>query len=877
MPRTKLQNLDKLVEAIRDKTKLTDTIDWLMTADINGQVISDTKVDWRRASNGEWKMICPFHDDHAPSLDVNDNKGVWICRSAECEHENSKGETVQRGGNAVTFARELHSLTYVEAIQMLAQYAAIDITPYLVKPSQKEIEQEEAREALRKTIAKLPLLTEWPGKKITAEVLELFDVRKAPGHLHSSNLSWDEQPEDDWIIIPLIDDHGEYVGWTTRQMSTSKSSKNNPNAWVGARHDVLYGLHQCRRTMNKYRHKMILVEGQTDVLGMFSAGVRNVMALRGANFQDDQHRLLTKWNIKEVTLCLDGDKPGKTATARVCEQYWNSGFILSVANLPDGQDPGGMLDAGDEMKLKLALTRSPDKQNPRMVDAAEYLLDKMRADYDTTTLTGRRAFIERALVELKMSHSTGYLRKLIVAWLAEHFNMPTLEVSDLFTEEYTEFQTIGAEQTIIAKAIRDPAWMTHVQQRIKSEDFLLLRHQALWQMLVHADEAGAKISDINELTDFALLHGYAKEIVDPEFLEMILGRYTESDFALSVMIDGIYRRDLSESAKRLAHDLTNANVDPRQSASAFTAKAVQRTFWHAGMNNSVSKEQQVDDTMDKLIERLKNPDEITGHDLGQQFPKLNLALRGMQKGRLHVIAAGQSVGKTTFLANIAAQFCIHQNVPGLFIGLEMDYTEYHHRFFAQMTGIDASRISSSRMNEDELNKIAKASAKLKSSPLHFETPDSLTMEELIMMVRSYKMAHNIEVVFYDYCQLTAAAPHEMKMNRYERMGELARSMKMDIARSMDIAFITAAQLNREGAKEKRPTAENIGDSYQISQTADTFMILSESEGNATVVDLYLDKNRQGTKDQLIPLSFDRSRQWMLESESGKPPAYLIRG
>lgn len=879
MAKTRLQNLDKLVTAIHDKIKLTDTIDWLLTADINGQVLSDTKVDWRRSSGGEWKMVCPFHNDHEPSLDVNDSKGVWLCRSAGCTTENSKGETVQRGGNAITFIRELHGLTYIESITVLAQYANIDLAPYIMKPSAKEIEQEQARDSLRALVQKLPLLEEWPGKHITAEVLEFFDVRHAPGMLsvNSSGLFWEKQAEDDWVMIPLIDDHGEYVGWTTRRMSTSKSSKNNPNSWAGARHDVIFGLFQCRRTLKAFRHRIVMVEGQTDVLGMFSNGIRNAVALRGANFQDEQHRILTHWNVREVTVCLDGDKAGKTATNRICEQYWNSGFILTVAQLPSGSDPGSMLDAGEGLALKLALTKSSDKQNKRLIDAAEYLLNRMCQDYDVSTLTGRRAFIDQALIELKMSHSQGYLRKLIVAWLSEAFNMPTLEIADIFLEEHTEFSTVGAEQAVIARAMRDVQWFSHTQTRIKAENFLLLRHQALWTMLVHADNTGVDISDLVELTDFAERHGYAKDIVDSVFLSMILERYTDSDYPLGVLVDGVYRRELVDGAKALSQQLSNANKDAKQATSEFTAKAVHMTFWHAGLTSVVTKEEQVRTTMEQLVERRNNPNEIIGNDLGACFPKLNVALRGMQKGRLHVVAAAQSVGKTTFLNNLAAQFCIHNNVPGLLIGLEMDYTEYHHRMFAQMTGLDASRIDSSRLNDDETKQVARAAAKLEASPLWFETPDSLTVDELIMLVRSYKLAHNIEVVFFDYCQLIAANRDQMRMNRYERMGDLARTMKMDIARSMDVAFITAAQLNREGAKEKRPTGENIGDSYQIAQTADTFLILAESEGNATIVDLYIDKNRQGHKDILIPLSFDRSRQIMRESESGaKNPPYLIR-
>jgi replicative DNA helicase len=108
-------------------------------------------------------------------------------------------------------------------------------------------------------------------------------------------------------------------------------------------------------------------------------------------------------------------------------------------------------------------------------------------------------------------------------------------------------------------------------------------------------------------------------------------------------------------------------------------------------------------------------------------------------------------------------------------------------------------------------------------------------------------------------------------------GEVAKCMKLEIARHMDVAFVTAAQLNRESAKDKRPTAEGIGDSYMIAQTADTFLIMSEADGNDTVVDLLVDKNRQGRKDILIPMHFDRASQIIRESDGGsKNPPYRVK-
>jgi replicative DNA helicase len=539
-----------------------------------------------------------------------------------------------------------------------------------------------------------------------------------------------------------------------------------------------------------------------------------------------------------------------------------------------------MISDGDVLGLMLALSRPPSGaglEPGRLIDSTEYLLRGLEDEFDVETLSGRRAFIERALHGLKMSSASGYHRKLIVAWMAERFNMPTLEITDLFIDEATPISTLTIEQAVLARFMRDSQWGLDTASRVSDSDFQYVRHQLLWRLLNHAAERDVTTDDMVALQDFAERHGYAAEIVDREFLDAIVDRFTTDGYPLEQMIDATFRRRVSEGARILLAELENANVSSDGVTASFTSDVVGMTFWRKGMTESKTKEQKVQETIDLIMARRNNPDEIVGLDIGPCFPKLNTTLRGIQKGRLHVIAAAQSVGKTSFLNNLVAQICIHNNVPGLLIGLEMNYTEYHTRLLAQMTGIDASRIDSSRVNDLESELLNRAAVKLMNSPLHIETPDFMTTEDLKLMVRGYKLRHDIQVVFYDYAQLTAPSKGQARMNRYEVMGEVAKTMKLEIARNMDVAFVTAAQLNREGAKEKRPTAENIGDSYQIAQTADTFLIMSEAEGNDTVIDLLVDKNRAGHKDILVPMYFDRSTQIIRESENGaKYPPYRIK-
>ena len=87
----RLKDRDALKAAIEDAVKLTDGINSLMVA-------KGERANWVQKGT-EWSMVCPFHDDHNPSLDANDMKGLWICRSAACQVLTKDGTIRQSGGD----------------------------------------------------------------------------------------------------------------------------------------------------------------------------------------------------------------------------------------------------------------------------------------------------------------------------------------------------------------------------------------------------------------------------------------------------------------------------------------------------------------------------------------------------------------------------------------------------------------------------------------------------------------------------------------------------------------------------------------------------------------------------------------------------------
>ena len=327
--------------------------------------------------------LCPFHSDRNPSFYVNPAKN--ICKCFSC------GE----GGTPLNFIMKHEQLSYSDALKYLAKKYNIEVV------EREESEEEKQRNSERESLfiindyaAKYfqTQLTEteegrtvglayFRERGIRPETIERFGLGYAP----ESKTAFTEQAiksgyplkrlaevglsieyEDHpgkaidrfrgRVIFPVRNLSGRYVAFGGRVMSkTAKTAKyvNSPESLIYSKSRELYGLYWAKSAISKLG-KCYLVEGYTDVLSMYQAGIENVVSSSGTALTIDQIRLIRRFTTT-ITVLYDGDAAGIKAALRGIDLLLEEGFRIKVVLLPDGEDPDSFARSHSNTELQAYL------------------------------------------------------------------------------------------------------------------------------------------------------------------------------------------------------------------------------------------------------------------------------------------------------------------------------------------------------------------------------------------------------------------------------------------------------------------------------------------------------------------------------------------
>ncbi len=332
-------------------------------------------VRMKKAGNN-YVGLCPFHDEKTPSFNVSPSKGFFKCFGCG------------KGGNVITFVMEIERLEFVDAVRWLAGRAGIEIPEQRVDKEafqKTEVIYHALRFAaeyfsrqLRETLSGTQARAYLHGRGLTETTIERFQLGYAPD-------SWDGllkaaergqiSPEALFraglvikrdnggyydrfrgrVIFPVWSHIGKIIGFGGRALQEGpKVPKylNSPETEVYHKKFVLYGLYQAKRDARQ-QDRILLVEGYTDVLALYQAGVASV-ACCGTALTSQQVKLLGRF-VKEIRLLYDADTAGATATERAIDCVLQSGLNPSVLRLPEGDDPDSFVREQGADKFKAYL------------------------------------------------------------------------------------------------------------------------------------------------------------------------------------------------------------------------------------------------------------------------------------------------------------------------------------------------------------------------------------------------------------------------------------------------------------------------------------------------------------------------------------------
>lgn len=261
------------------------------------------------------------------------------------------------------------------------------------------------------------------------------------------------------------------------------------------------------------------------------------------------------------------------------------------------------------------------------------------------------------------------------------------------------------------------------------------------------------------------------------------------------------------------------------------------------------------ESFDRLDELHKQGEGLRGIPTG--FSGLDDALAGMQKSNLLILAARPGVGKTSLALSIAQSVAVKYKKPIGYFSLEMSKEELVDRLLVSQADIDAWKLKTGKLSEDDFTKLSNAMGELAEASIYIDDTPALSILEMRTKARRLQVEHGLELLVVDYLQLARSRNLE---NRVQEVSEISQGLK-NLARELKIPVFALSQLSRavETRGGKKPQLSDLRESGSIEQDADVVMFLwREDDDKAENFMLDIAKHRNGPLKS-IPLYFKGDR------------------
>ncbi len=227
------------------------------------------------------------------------------------------------------------------------------------------------------------------------------------------------------------------------------------------------------------------------------------------------------------------------------------------------------------------------------------------------------------------------------------------------------------------------------------------------------------------------------------------------------------------------------------------------------------------------IEKLQKSDGgLTGVPSG--FPTLDGMTTGLQSGDLIIVAARPSMGKTSWVLNVAQNAAIDHKVPVAIFSLEMSKQQLVQRLLCAEARVDAQKLRTGRLSSSDYRRIGTAGAKLNTAPIWIDDSPGGTVLEMRAKARRLKAEGGLGLLVIDYLQLMGGSGRQE--SRQQEVSQISRGLK-GLARELDVPVVALSQLSRgpEQRTDHRPQLSDLRDSGSIEQDADIVMFLYRPE------------------------------------------------
>jgi DNA primase catalytic core len=854
------------------------------------KVISDDLGPAVKTSGQDLFYCCHFHADNTPSFGVHRQLQIYKCFSCT------------RGGDVITWTQEYHGLTLPETIYFLAVKYGVDIAAFERQPTEEELAKirfesicDKAASFCCEQLFQNKSLLEWyktdtgftvdqiadyeVGWNHSTDVLVRYLFSNVPqltqddvNKLEFTNrLMWDNA-----LVYPIKNPSGKTIRFYNKPLTPPTDFGGK---YIGTSHKhplftnkLLFGLNLVRQKLKDNKYSIRLVEGQKAAI---AAGA---VAMMGSSLHEEQIQLLQEYKVKEIIIAFDGDAAGRVASIRLLDDISLMGGVnVLLGRIPDDLQPDTVVKMFGKAALDVVFNEA--------VLPIEWYLNTKRDTSGIVPLKDKFAIIQ----ELK-----GYLSSipelhldLTAKYLSDELNVDVASIKSFVMElKLTKSGLINkdTELSVLRHVLLNPkTWAIVRQAIIDVKTFTVGAHQYLFSALDSYHKKARLLSGPESVTIQAIRDELS--VMFPQFkdlcavIDTILTTEPKYEFmdSLSRIVD-LYRRRTGIEQSRVFMAMMQDLGKP-------TGDTVQQ--FRRGLVSSLTVKKDDLGTPVLLAEavqneiriRMANKSDIIGYNFstlvdvdGEVIPcltGLTYAFSGLQRGHQVVISAMSGVGKSILGLQIATSLAVcpkpQDQVPLLWIPLEMNEYELTFRIISLITGIDNNLVQMGRFTDEQFLKYQKAMDMIAGSQLYIKKPEIGSIDEIASIVDEYKFKYGIEGVILDYIQLVTPSAQDKGTARHEMWGRASKVLKHQIAENMKMFSISIAQLNRKDPGNLKQ--ENIGGSYEVSQDADDHILLSERteeqmneekgmKGNRRG---FIDKRRGGTSDIMIDYELDDGR------------------
>ena len=479
--------------------------------------------------------LCPFHSEKTPSFYVYPDTQSFYCFGCGA------------AGDAISFAQKINSISYPEAVKLLAGRAGMpepqeDDKTGRMRSRILSMNKEAARffhACLNSSVEEArQARAYWRRRGLDDKTIVRFGLGYAPNsgfalYDYLRDKGYNQQELDAsglfkrndrgnvyclfWkrVMTPIFDLRGNIIAFGGRVMDDSKPKYvNSPETLVYHKSETVFALQIAKRSASR---RFVLCEGYMDVISMHQAGIDTAVCACGTALTPQQVRLISEY-ADEVILSYDSDEAGQKATLRSLELFRNSPVKVGVLQIPGAKDPDEYIKKYGAERFKTLLDgvgNALDFRLKRLRDKYDLAQDAQRLEYvkDAVEMLAERSNpTEQEVYAGRIAEETNISKTAILAQLstaakkAGYKRRRTENMERLRSGEMNQInvplnaggsQALGiasAQQRLLAAMLREPVYIDQVQGKVSEEQFVLPVDKELFGALVRCRQQGVEIS-----------------------------------------------------------------------------------------------------------------------------------------------------------------------------------------------------------------------------------------------------------------------------------------------------------------------------------------------------------------------------------------------